>query len=152
MRGPPYVKEDRQMKILTPILALTTLFVASVGFVVQAKAFNLDGAWTTQADACKKIFAKTGNTTSFTTDAESYGSGFIVEGNSIRGQAAKCTIKARKEAGTMTHLIAICSTGIMIDQMQLSFKVDGDNRITRLFPGMEGFETSYVRCSFGEAK
>lgn len=138
------------MKISTLVLALSILVVAQLGFNLPAKAFDLDGAWTTQADVCKKIFAKTGNTTSFTPDADSYGNGFIVEGNSIRGQTAKCTIKARKEAGAMTHLIAICSTEIMIDQMQFSFKADDDNKITRVFPGMEGFETSYVRCSFGE--
>ena len=138
------------MKISTLILALSMLVVAQLGFNLPAKAFDLDGAWATQADVCKKIFAKSGNTTSFTSDAESYGSGFIIEGNSIRGQAAKCTIKTRKEAGGLRHLIAICSTQIMIDQMQLSFKVDDDNKITRVFPGMEGFETSYVRCSFGE--
>ena len=138
------------MKISTLILALSMLVVAQLGFNLPAKAFDLDGAWATQADVCKKIFAKSGNTTSFTSDAESYGSGFIIEGNSIRGQQAKCTIKTRKEAGGLRHLIAICSTQIMIDQMQLSFKVDDDNKITRVFPGMEGFETSYVRCSFGE--
>jgi len=138
------------MKISSLMLALSIFVVAQLGFNVPAKAFDLDGAWTTQTDVCKKIFAKTGNTTSFTPDAESYGSGFIIEGNSIRGQAAKCTIKARKEAGGLRHLIAICSTQIMIDQMQLSFKVDDDNKITRVFPGMEGFEMSYVRCSLAE--
>ena len=138
------------MKISTLILSLSIFVVEQLGFNLPAKAFDLDGAWTMQADVCKKIFAKTENTTSFTRDAESYGSGFIVEGNSIRGQAAKCTIKARKEAGAVMHLIAVCSTGIMIDQMQLSFKIGDDNKITRLFPGMEGFETAYFRCSFGD--
>jgi len=70
----------------------------------------------------------------------------------VQGERHERTIRARKEAGAMTHLIAICSTGIMIDQMQLTFKVDDDNRIARFFPGMEGFETSYVRCFFGEGK
>ena len=138
------------MKISTLILVLSVPVVTQFGFQLPAKAFDLDGAWTTQADVCKKIFAKKGNTTSFRPDAESYGSGFIIEGNSIRGQAAKCTIKARKEAGGLRHLMAICSTQIMIDQMQLSYKVDDDNKITRVFPGMEGFETSYVRCSLAE--
>jgi hypothetical protein len=138
------------MKISSLILALSIPVVAQLGFNLPAKAFDLDGAWTSQADMCKKIFAKTGNTMSFKPDADSHGSGFIVEGNSIRGTGAKCTIKARKEAGGIRHLIAICSTGIMIDQTQMSFKVDDDNRITRVFPGMEGFETAYVRCSFAE--
>lgn len=144
----PAVDKDGQMQIFTPILAVSA-FVVVAGFSLPSRAFELDGAWTSQeAHTCNKIFAKAGNTTSFAPDAESHGSGFIVENNSIRGLGSKCTIKARKEAGGVTQLIAVCSTGIMIDQTQLSFKVVDDNKIVRLFPGMDGFETQYVRCSF----
>ena len=125
------------MKISTSILAVSAFLVAQISASVSAKAFELDGAWTSQADVCKNIFTRTGKALSFKQDADIYGSSFIIEGNSIRAQAAKCTIKAKKEEGALVNLIAVCSSGIMTDQMQLSFKVIDDNRITRVF-GIEG--------------
>jgi hypothetical protein len=136
------------MKISPSILAGSVLVFAQIG--VTAKGFDLDGAWTSQADICKNIFMRTGKATSFRPDAETYGGGFIIEGNSIRGQAAQCIIKARKEIGDVMHLVAVCSTGIMIDQMQMSFKVHDQNKLARIFPGMEDLETLYVRCPLTE--
>ena len=136
------------MRIFIPILVLGTFVAAQMGSSTPSKAFDLDGAWTAQADVCKKIFVKTGNKISFAKDAELHGYGFIVDGNAIQAHTAKCSVKARKEDGAVTHLIATCATGIMVDQTQLSFKVVDDNKITRLFPGMEIFQTSYVRCPF----
>ena len=133
------------MKFFTPFFAVSVAAI-QFGFAVPAMAFDLDGAWTTETDMCSKVFSRAGNVTSFAPDADEYVNGFIVEGNSIRGKTAKCTVKARKEAGAVTHLIAVCSSAIMIDQTQLSFKVVDDNKIVRLFPGMETFETTYVRC------
>jgi hypothetical protein len=145
------VGKDRQMKISTWILAASMLIVAQTGASTSANAFDLDGAWTTQSvEICKNIFTRTGKAVSFRPDAQNYGTGFIIEGNSIRGQTDNCTIKAKKETGAMLHLIAVCSTGIMIDQMQLSFKVTDDNKVTRVFPGMDGYDIPYVRCTVAE--
>jgi hypothetical protein len=139
------------MKISTSILAVSALIVAQMGASVPADAFDLDGAWTNQsAEICKNIFTRTGKAVSFRPDAQDYGTGFIIEGNSIRGQTDNCTIKARKEAGAMLHLIAVCATGIMTDQMQFSFKVSDDNKVTRVFPGMDGYDIPYVRCTVAE--
>ena len=136
------------MKTFTSIAAVSMFICAQMG--VTANAFDLDGAWTSQTDICKNIFMRTGKAISFRPDAEIYGSGFIVEGNTIRGQAGKCTIKARRETGDVMHLVAVCATGIMIDQMQMSFKVHDENKLTRIFPGMEDLETLYVRCPLTE--
>jgi hypothetical protein len=139
------------MKIFTSILAASMLIVAQTGASTSANAFDLDGAWTNQTvEICKNIFTRTGKAVSFRPDAQDYGTGFIIDGNSIRGQAAKCTIKAKKEAGAMLHLIAVCATGIMTDQMQFSFKVSDDNKVTRVFPGMDGYDIPYVRCTVAE--
>jgi hypothetical protein len=138
------------MKTSTSMLAMATLVVAQAGLSGPSKAFDLDGAWTGQADLCKKIFSKTGNKTSFAPGSDLYGSGFIAEGNTIRGQAAKCTVKTKKEDGAVTHLAATCETGIMVDQFQLSFKVIDDNKIIRLYPEMNALETTYIRCPLAE--
>jgi hypothetical protein len=137
------------MKFFTPFFVVSVAAI-QFGSAVPAMAFDLDGAWTTTADICTKIFSRAGKVTSFAPDADDYGSGFIVEGNSIRGKTAKCTVKGRKEAGDVTHMIAVCSSGIMIDQTQLSFKVVDDNTIVRLFPGMEIFQVTYVRCPLAQ--
>ena len=76
-----------------------------------------------------------------------HGSGFVVEGNSIRGKAAKCTIKARRQEGEILHLIAACATDIMLSDVQFSLKIVNDNKVSRVFPGMEGIELAFDRCS-----
>jgi hypothetical protein len=122
--------------------------VASSAFSVPSHAFELAGAWTTDSSICPKLFSKTAKAISFKRDSEDHGKGFIVAGNVIRGPRTKCVIKARTENGSETRLLASCASEIMVDQVQVNFKVVDDNKIVRLFPGMETFETAYVRCAF----
>ena len=88
-----------------------------------------------------------GKSISFRPDSEVHGSGFIVEGNSIRGKGARCAIKARRQEAEILHLIAACATDIMLSDVQFSLKVVNDNKVSRVFPGMEGIELSFDRCS-----
>jgi len=81
-----------------------------------------------------------------TKDADNYGSGFIVDGNQVRGKIATCNIKSRKEDAGLVHLITSCSTDVALQAVQLSFKIDSENRITRIFPGAPEMSTSYTRC------
>jgi hypothetical protein len=111
-------------------------------------AAGIEGAWSTDTAACSKIFVKTGDRISFTTDADLHGSGFIVDGNRLRGKMASCNIIKRKQDGATLHLIANCSTEIAIETMQLSLKFVDDNTVSRLFPGMPEMEITYRRCSF----
>ena len=134
------------MKAANLTLAGCLLFPALGGAAIPSHAFELSGAWTTDSGVCPKLFAKTAKAISFQRDSEEHGSGFIVDGNVIRGPRTKCTIKSKKENGPQTTLIAICATDIMIDEVQLNFKVLDDNKIVRLFPKMESFEMTYVRC------
>ncbi len=138
-----------EMKLFTPIFAVSVAAM-QFGFSVPARAFDLDGAWTTETNVCGKIFSRTGNVLSFRQDFDIYGNGFIVEGNSIRAPTAKCTVKAKKEVGAVTHLIAVCSSEIMIDQTQFSFRVIDNNKIVRIFSEMETFNTAYVRCPLAQ--
>ncbi|MFL6948117.1 MAG: hypothetical protein ACJ8FU_07950, partial [Xanthobacteraceae bacterium] len=107
---------------------------------------DLTGAWATDTSACAKVFVKKGNRTVFRQDSDMYGSGFIMEGPRIRGRTATCTVAKTKEDDGVVHMLAACATDIMLSNVQLSVKVLDDNKITRIFPGIEGMELTYYRC------
>ena len=111
-----------------------------------ASAYDLTGAWANDVASCAKIFAKKGGAFDFKPGSDVYGSGFIVVGDRIRGRFARCRITTKKEDGTAINLLAACSTDIMLSNVQFSLKVVDDNRVRRLFPGMEGLELQYTRC------
>lgn len=130
---------------LFALSSLVSLCYASLGAPVEAA--DLAGAWTTDAAVCNKVFVRSGARVSFAKDAELSGSGFIIEGREIRGPAATCRIKATKEEGAVTHMIATCSTDIMLSDVQFSVRSVNADEILRMFPNMPGMETKYYRCS-----
>jgi hypothetical protein len=93
------------------------------------------------------MFVRNADRVAFKDDADTYGSGFIIEGNKIRGRTATCDIKSRKEEGGTVHMLAGCATDIMLSNVQLSVKIIDENRISRIFPGMQEMEMTYYRCS-----
>ena len=97
---------------------------------------------------CDKIFTKKGNAISFKETSELIGSGFIVDGKQLRGKGVRCEIKSKKEEGDVTHFIAACASNILLSSVQYTYKAVDENRIARLFPGMEGLEILYDRCRF----
>jgi hypothetical protein len=121
--------------------------VASV-FVLSgnASAFDLTGAWATNAEQCSKVFARKGGQITFTEMSDVYGGGFIINGDQIIGKFARCRIKARKDEGPNVNLIAACATDIMLSSVQFSLKELDNSSIARLFPGMEGMGIRYERC------
>lgn len=76
-----------------------------------------------------------------------YGSGFVYEKNRLRGKIATCVVKTQKEDGDVVHLIASCSTDVALATVQFSLRIDNQNQITRLFPGMPELKTEYFRCA-----
>src|SRR5262245_9259338 len=132
---------------MSKLLAHTVIVCAGcIVFGRPAAAIDLTGVWATDAAACDKVFAKKGNTVSFKQDSDMYGGGFIVDGQRIRGRMATCTIKTRKEDGDVIHMLAACATDIMLSNMQFSVKVLDDNKISRIFPGIEDMSLNYYRC------
>ncbi|MBR1301250.1 hypothetical protein [Bradyrhizobium sp. AUGA SZCCT0042] len=126
------------------------IFAGLVGPLIvasAAKSRDLTGAWVTDAGACKKIFTGSGGKLAFAKDADVYGSGFVYEKNRLRGKIATCQIKTQKEDGDVLHLIANCSTDVALATVQFSLKIDNENQITRLFPGMPELKTEYFRCA-----
>ena len=122
------------------------LFGLGILLPVPAHAFDLTGVWATQADLCKLVFTKKGNGVVFAELSDLYGSGFIIEGNRIRGKAARCTITSRKQDGDNLELGASCATSIMNQKRGFGLKVIDDNNISRLFPEVPGMTLKYTRC------
>ena len=115
---------------------------------LPSSASELSGAWATDKSVCDKIFTKKGNAISFKETSDLVGSGFIVDENQLWGRGVRCEIKSKKEEGDVTHLIATCASNILLSSVQYTYKVVDENRIARLFPGMEGLEVLYDRCRF----
>lgn len=125
------------------------MLLIAAGMIISfsANAFDLNGAWTTDDSNCAKVFAKKNNRVSMTRNSDVFGGGFIVEGNQIRGQAKACKITSQKEEGGVLNLIATCSTDIaVLGTQEVSAKIEGDNRITRIFPSFPEMGTPYYRC------
>ncbi len=123
------------------------LFGSSILLPVQAHAIDLTGAWATQTDLCKLVFTKKGSGIVFAELSDLYGSGFIIEGNRIRGKAARCTITSRKQDGDSLELGASCATSIMNQKVGFTLKVIDDNNLDRLFPDIPGMSLKYTRCA-----
>ena len=126
-------------------LALLVL-LAAVSLSPSAHAADISGAWASDLSVCSKVFVKNGNRISFTPDAELYGGGFIVEGNRATGTFQKCNIKSMKNDGANIHLIAACSDGVAISDLQFTVKHVGEDRITVSSAGPVNMENPYVRC------
>jgi hypothetical protein len=122
------------------------LLAASAMLPVEAQAFDLSGAWATQAELCKFVFVKKDGKVAFAELSDLYGSGFVIDGNSIRGKAAQCTIQSRKEEGDSIELTAGCATSIMTQDARFPLKVLDNDNIVRMFPEIEGMTLRYARC------
>ncbi len=130
-------------KFALPALALTgTVLVPIAG----ASAIELSGAWATEADLCNLVFTKKGNELVFAELSDLYGSGFVIDGNRIRGKAAQCTITSRKQDGNDLELSAACASSIMTQNVKFNLKIVDDNNLIRLFPDVPGMSLKYTRC------
>src|SRR5438552_16527715 len=128
--------------------ALSALLVgASIAMPGSAVALDLNGAWASDADNCAKVFVRKGAQVSFAEMSEVYGGGFIIEGDQITGKFARCRIKAKKDDGKTINLVAACASDIMLQSVQFSLREADANNVIRMFPGMDGMEIKYARCS-----
>ena len=127
----------------TPVLLV---LLAIVSLSPSAQAVDINGAWASDSSVCSKVFVKINNKISITPDAELYGGGLIIEGNRATGTFQNCNIKSMKDDGANVHLIAACSTGVMVSDLEITVKVIGGNQITVSPAGPVSIETSYVRC------
>ena len=135
------------MRRMTAATAIAMgLMAASLALPGSAFAFDLDGAWASDAENCAKVFVRKGAQVAFTEMSDVYGGGFIIDGDHITGKFARCRIKARKNEGTNINLLAACASDIMLQNVQFSLREVDANSIMRLFPGISGMEIKYARC------
>ena len=125
------------------------VFCASlVLFSFSASAFDLDGAWVTKDAAnCSKVFWKRNNQIRMFRNADTFGGGFLVDGNRIRRPFLICNIDKRNDDGDILHLMASCS-GIVdfLAPLEFDLKIEDNNKITRFFPSFPETSISYFRC------
>jgi len=114
--------------------------------MAEARAIELSGAWATHADLCSQVFTKKDNRVVYAEFSELFGSGFIIDGDRIRGRAATCSIKSRKQEGDSLELSAACASSIMTQDVRFNLKIIDDNNISRSFPEIAGMSQSYTRC------
>jgi hypothetical protein len=125
---------------------LQLTLICGVLFAGVARADDLAGLWTTNAENCQKVFTRTGQGFAFAHDADLYGSGLIIDERRIVSKMAQCTIKTRQQDGAIAHLIATCATDIMLSNVQASFRMLGKDRMLRMFPGVSDLEMQFERC------
>ena len=118
------------------------MLVCSIGllYVARTHAADINGAWAAKdKSACSKIFEKIDN------KIKIFGrGGYIIEGDEIRGKSDTCNIKARKDDKQFVRLLVECSADIA--ENQLTLRIDGINKLTRIFPGMPEMNVAYFRC------
>jgi hypothetical protein len=127
-------------KYFATVLALLTTTAFS------SQAADMDGAWASDATVCSNVFVKKNNKVTFTHESELYGGGLIIEGNRVTGSFQKCNIKSLERDEDTAHLIASCSTGVMVSDLQVIVKRVGDNQISLSPVGPVETAISYVRC------
>ena len=125
------MKIKRRNAALLMLLCGTSLAAPGV-----AAAFDLNGAWASDADNCAKVFVRKGAQITFADMSDVYGGGFVIEGDQITGKFARCRIKAKKDDGTTINLVAACASDIMLSSVQFSLKEVDANAVIRMFPGM----------------
>jgi hypothetical protein len=129
------------------LVGAAVMLGSSVLSVAQARAIELTGAWASHEDLCNQVFTKKDNRVEYAEFSELFGSGFIVDGDRIRGKAGTCTIKSRKQEGDNLEISAACASTIMTQDLRFSLKIIDDNTISRLFPEISGMSLNYTRCS-----
>ena len=127
------------------LLVLLLLFVAQSA---STQAADLTGAWTDDADACAKVFAKRDGKLAFTQDADLHAGGLIVQGKQqITGTFQKFTVKSLHEDGSNLKVIAACSDGVAVSDVAFDVKITGENKITLSSKEPVPVEMPYLRCS-----
>lgn len=121
---------------------------STVLFVADARAIELTGAWATDADLCSQVFTRKDNRVVYAEFSELFGSGFIIDGDQIRGRNGNCTIRSRKQDGNSLELSAACASSIMTQDLQFILTIIDDNNISRSFTEIPGISMKYTRCKF----
>jgi hypothetical protein len=128
------------------LIGAAIMLGSSVLSTAEAGAIELTGAWASHADLCSRVFTKQANRVEYAEFSELFGSGFMIDGDRIRGRSGTCTIKSRKQEGNSLELFAACASTIMTQDIRFSLTILDDNNISRSFAEIPGMSQSYTRC------
>lgn len=117
-----------------------------LGSAAIAAAADITGVWANQPDACAKIYVKKQGKLQFTPSADMYGSGFIIEGSTIRGKTTTCHIRSIKEDGSTVKISAACANEIMVSETNFELRLEGKDRLVRYYPDVPEIAAPFVRC------
>ena len=131
------------MRTINPLVLLVLLVTQPA----STQAADLNGAWTIDASACGDVFTKDNGKLAFKQDADLNAGGIIVQGKQITGTFQKCTVKSLHDDGRNVRVIASCSDGVAVSDVEFDVKISGENRITLSPKGSVLVEMPYVRCS-----
>lgn len=140
-------KENAMFNFPRSAMLGTALLGAALMLPAQANAIELSGAWTTEADLCGRVFTKKGRGIGFAELSDLVDSGFIIEGNRLRGKSTRCTITSKKQDGDNLELGTSCAASVMNQKLHFSLKVIDDNNLARQFPDIPGVTLKYKRCA-----
>ena len=137
---------SRFRTLRSAIAQLTAWSLACLLLIGPARAADINAAWVSDRSACNTVFVKRDGVTSISEASEAHGSGFIIDQGRLKGKLVDCAIKTQREEGPVVHLIAACATDVALSDVQFSLRVDGEDKVTRLFPGIPEMQISYFRC------
>lgn len=109
-------------------------------------AQDASGLWANQLDACDTIFLRDGKRVSFSPTADFHGSGFVIEGNVIRGKSATCKVRKKARKGDVVTITATCASDVMVGDATFQLNVAEPNSIVKIVPGIPELDTKYFRC------
>jgi hypothetical protein len=108
---------------------------------------RFQGAWATEGQTCNQVFTTKDGKPAFIDQPGMSMSGFIVQGNEIRGLGADCSVASRKESGDTMKLLLHCRSQIIFGDMTVTVKIKDPNTITRVDPDFPEVGTNYTRCN-----
>ena len=125
---------------------LLVVLVLVVAPLASTQAADLNGAWTVDTASCGQVFTKENNKLAFKPDADLHAGGLIVQGKQITGTFQKCTVKSSHDDGTNVKVIAACSDGVSVSDVEFDVKITGENNIILSSKEPVPVEMQYVRC------
>jgi len=131
------------MRTFNPLVLLVLLVTQSI----STQAADLNGAWAIDASTCGKVFIKENSKLAFKRNAEVYAGGLIVQGKQVTGTFQKCRVKSLHDDGPNLRVIASCSDGVAVSDVEFDVKISGENSMTLSSKEPVPVEMKYIRCS-----
>jgi hypothetical protein len=115
----------------------------------SARAQSLDdlqGGWTDATLSCSDVFNTSNGKLVLRNDDGFNVGGFIVEGNTIKGQARACKVDRSRRKGSTITLLMSCQDSVLASTQEIMLKLNKDGTVTRTLSGFKDFTQTFKRC------